>query len=51
MKGNNSVILKYKNPKKVYNLHIAIINITPYLWIRIYDGFGIISELRQTRIT
>ena len=50
-KGNNSVILKDKNPKKLYNLHIAIININPYLWIRIYNGYPIITYLRQTGIT
>ena len=49
-KGNNSVILKDKNSKKLHNLHMATTNLNTHLWIRIYNGFAIIPDLRQTGI-
>ena len=49
-KGNNSVILKDKNAKKLHNLHMETTNLNTHLWIRIYNGFAIILDLRQTGI-
>ena len=50
-KGNNSVILKDKNSKKIHNLHMATTNLNPQLWIRNNNSFAIIPDLRQTGIT
>ena len=49
-KANNSVILKDKNLKQLHNLHMAITNLNPQLWIGIYNGFAIILDLRKTGI-
>ena len=49
-KGNNSVILKDKNLKNSHNLHMTTTNLNTHLWIRIYNGFAIIPDLRQTGI-
>ena len=50
-KGHNSVILKDKNTKKLHNMHIVITNLNPKLWIRTYNGFAVIPDLRQTGIS
>ena len=50
-KGHNSVILTDKHSKNLHNLHMAITHLNPYSWIRIYNGFAEIPDLRQTGIT
>ena len=47
-KANNSN--RYKFRKKKNDMHMAITNLNPYLWIRIYTGFDIKPNLRQTGI-
>ena len=49
--GNNSVILTDKKLGKIHYLHIAITNLNRQLWIRIYNGFSEIPDIRQTGIT
>ena len=42
--GNNLVIRKKKNLKKLHDLHTAT------LWIRNYNGLAIIPNLRKKRL-
>ena len=37
--------------KKLHNLHMAVKNLNPQLWICIYNGFSIIPDSRKTGIT
>ena len=39
-----------KKIEKLHNLHMATTNLNTHLWIRIYNGFAIIPDLRQTGI-
>ena len=50
-KGHNAVILKNKNAKKLHNMHMVITHLNPKLWIRTYNGFAVIPDLRQTGIS
>ena len=43
-------MLKDKNSKKLHNLYMATTNLNTHLLIRIYNGFAIIPDLRQTGI-
>ena len=36
---------------KLHNMHMTITHINPKLWIRTYNGFAVIPDLRQTGIS